>query len=232
MYVCMYSVYVQYVSMYLCIYVCISEPFVRKPFIRARLSCRNLELHYHGLLAANFWKETARRGWRCKETESHNESCHRAERLQAPSSEAPASHNHQNSEHTTHFARCHSNARPHLPLEVPSLLFAGASMASHICSLVKTAITCPTDLGRYSCRSPRSPGRRPAGRHPDTFQRHVPGSGSGDTSQGGRGHARPGLELELGWRSLRTSCGRFSYYRRPNHCGQATLQNGMETSER
>ena len=181
MYVCMYVQCVCTVCKYVFMYLCLHIRAIRAQASScvARLSCRNLELHYHGLLAANFWKETARRGWRCKETESHNESCHRAERLQAPSSEAPASHNHQNSEHTTHFARCHSNARPHLPLEVPSLLFAGASMASHICSLVKTAVAGPADLCRYSCRSPRSHRRRPAGRHPHEVQRHVQGEGGG-----------------------------------------------------
>ena len=38
-----------------------------------------LRVHYHGILAANFRKKTARRRWRCKETDSHDESCYRAD---------------------------------------------------------------------------------------------------------------------------------------------------------
>ena len=36
-------------------------------------------VHRHGILAANFWKATARRRQHCKETDCHNESCYRAD---------------------------------------------------------------------------------------------------------------------------------------------------------
>ena len=117
-------------------------------------------------------------------------SCCRPRRLQAPSSKAPASHDHQNSQHATHLARCHSNARPHLPLEVPAFLFGGASVAGYICSFVETAVAGPVDLCRYSCRPPRSHRRRPAGRHPHQVQRHFPRGRISDASTGHRGYAR------------------------------------------
>ena len=149
-----------------------------------------------------------------------------------PGSETTATDDDQNSKYHPYATRRDSRSWPDLPLEIPTFLLGRAAVAGNIRGFVQAPFSGAADICRTARRVAKDYRGWSARRHPNTFQRHDPGSGSGDTSQGGRGHARPGLELELGWRSLRTSCGRFSYYRRPNHCGQATLPNGKETSKR
>ena len=114
-------------------------------------------------------------------------------RVHNPGAETTATCNNQNSKHNQHATRRNNRSWLDLPLEIPTLLFGRAAMASHICSFVPAPVAGTIDLCGAARRVARTYRGWATRRHLIKIQRHVRGEREGYSYSSRRSHARVGL---------------------------------------